>query len=224
MATPQDGWITTNIPGTGYIPGESYTITATGTHSGVGKFGLEVTAEDNSDAKTGTFIVTNSEENKLTNNDQAITHKSGGTTPNGDMKTWTFDWIAPAEGTGDVTFYGAFNAANGNGNTQGDVIYTSATTVEEHTVGVKEFSNLDIEINAYPNPFTDYIKLSVNNNEKDIKRIQFYNQAGSLVKSELGSSNSGSWTIDANDLKSGIYFVVVETTDNTLLKKSVVKL
>ena len=68
-ATAQEGWITSNIPAEGYTPGETYTITATGTHNGVGKFGFEVTAEDNADAKTGTFVITNSDESQLANND-----------------------------------------------------------------------------------------------------------------------------------------------------------
>ncbi len=222
-ATPQDGWITTNIPGDGYTPGETYTITATGTHSGVGKFGFEVTAEDNTDSKTGTFVISNPDENKLTNDDQAVTHKAAGTTPNGDMRTWTFDWIAPAVGTGDVTFYGAFNAANGNGNTMGDVIYTTNSTFMEHTVGVDEMANQDFEVNLYPNPFTDFIKVSVKDNEKQISSIQLFNQSGSLVKS-VTTSNAGEWKIDASDLNSGMYFVVLESFDNSSISKSVIKL
>lgn len=66
-ATMQEGWITSTIPSEGYVPGENYTITATGTHAGVVKFGFEVTSEDMNDAKMGTLIVTNSTENKLTN-------------------------------------------------------------------------------------------------------------------------------------------------------------
>ncbi|MBI4892908.1 MAG: TIGR03118 family protein [Acidobacteria bacterium] len=51
-----------------------------------------------------------------------------GTTGGND---WEFDWTAPAAGSGAVTFYVAGNAANGNGNNQGDYIYTSNLSVEE---------------------------------------------------------------------------------------------
>ena len=128
-ATPQSGWITSTIPVEGYEPGQTYSITATGTHAGVGKFGFELTSEDMAANKVGTLTVTNTVENQLVNGNNSITHKSAGTTPNGDTKSWTFDWTAPAAGTGDVTFYSAFNAANGNGNNQGDVIYTSTLAV-----------------------------------------------------------------------------------------------
>ncbi len=133
-ATPQDGWITSTIPVEGYEPGQTYSITATGTHDGVVKFGFELTAEDMNADKTGALIVTNASQNQLVNGNNSITHSAGGTAPSGNTKSWTFDWTAPAEGTGDVTFYGAFNAANGNGNNQGDVIYTSTLSVPEATV------------------------------------------------------------------------------------------
>jgi len=134
--TPQSasGWITTNIPAMGYTPGQTYTITVTGTHSGVGKFGFETTAESSGGSKKGTFIITDAVQTQLTNSNHAVTHTSAGTTPSGNSKTWTFDWTAPAAGTGNITFYAAFNAANGNGNNQGDVIYLTSTSVSEEVV------------------------------------------------------------------------------------------
>ncbi len=132
--TPQSatGWITSDIPAEGYTAGETYTITATGMHSGVVKFGFESTSEDNSGNKKGEIVITDAAQTKLTNNNSAVTHTPTGTTPDGDSKTWTFDWTAPDAGSGDITFYGAFNAANGNGNNQGDVIYLTSTTVMEN--------------------------------------------------------------------------------------------
>lgn len=223
-ANAVEGWITSDIPATGYMPGETYTITATGSHEGVDKFGFEVTAEDNTDEKTGTFMITNADENKLTNDNSAVTHQPGGTTPSGDMRTWTFDWTAPAESTGDITFYGAFNATNGNGGTSGDVVYTSDYTVMEHAVGVNEIGQENIEVSLYPNPFTDYIRVSMKDDKKQVSSIQLFNQAGSMVRQITVSSNSNEWRLNANDLNAGMYFVVIETTDNTKVSKSIIKL
>lgn len=219
-----EGWITSDIPATGYMPGETYTITATGSHAAVVKFGFEVTAEDNTDAKTGTFIITNSAENILTNNDAAVTHHSDGTNPTADMRTWAFDWTAPAESTGDVTFYGAFNATNGNNATSGDVVYTSSYAVMEHAVGVNELGQQELEVNLYPNPFTDYIRVSMTDKENQVSSIQLFNQAGSMVKQINVSSNSNEWRMDVNELNAGLYFVVLETKDNTKVSKSIIKL
>lgn len=223
-ASPVESWITSDIPATGYMPGETYTITATGTHGGVNKFGFEVTAEDNSDAKVGTFIITNSVENKLTNDDNAVTHLPEGTTPMDDSKSWTFDWTAPAESTGDVTFYGAFNAANGNGANSGDVIYTTNYNVMEHAVGVNEIGQQEFEVSLYPNPFTDYIRVSMKDEKIQISSIQLFNQAGSMVKQITASSNSNELLIDASELNAGIYFMVLEASDKTSVSKSIIKL
>lgn len=95
-------WITSTIPQTGYIPGETYTITTTGVYSGVAKFGFELTAEDGY-SKVGSFTITNAAGTKLTNSNNAVTHTSAGSTPSGDETSWSFDWTAPSEGTGDVT-------------------------------------------------------------------------------------------------------------------------
>lgn len=131
VATTQTGWITSNIPAEGYTPGQTYVITATGTHNGVVKFGFEATAENATGVKIGTLAITNTTETKLANGNHSVTHKNGGTTPSGNTKSWSFNWTAPATGTGTVGFYSAFNAANGNGNTSGDVIYKSSLTVPE---------------------------------------------------------------------------------------------
>jgi uncharacterized protein (TIGR03118 family) len=53
-----------------------------------------------------------------------------GTTGGADFE---FDWTAPPAGSGPVTFYVAGNAANNNGNNQGDSIYTSSLSIKEST-------------------------------------------------------------------------------------------
>ena len=62
--------ITTDIPSSGYIPNQVYTITAEVSQTGISKFGFEITAEEANfgSAKTGSFLVTNSTETKFVNN------------------------------------------------------------------------------------------------------------------------------------------------------------
>ena len=67
-----------------------------------------------------------------TNPIQIMMHTVEGTrigTPNG--VDFEFDWVAPTAGSGQVTFYAAGNAANGNGTNQGDHIYTTNLSVDE---------------------------------------------------------------------------------------------
>lgn len=124
----QSGWITSNIPSEGYTAGETYLITATGTHSGVVKFGFELTAEDSFGSKSGTLSLAEPTRTKFTNANKAVTHTAAGNTPNGSSNTWTINWTAPDPAPTMVKFNAAFNAANGNGNNTGDQIYTSLTS------------------------------------------------------------------------------------------------
>lgn len=220
-ATPVDGWITSNIPVDGYEPGETYTITAMGSHDGVVKFGFEVTSEDNEAQKVGTIVVTNNSENQLTSSSNAITHTSSGTAPTGNSKTWMFDWVAPSEGTGDVTFYGAFNAANGNGNNSGDVIYTSSMMVTEaspSTTGLAE-NRLAEMISVYPNPASDQINLSEISNEFAISQVRIFDMSGSLMKETNNTSR-----IDISSLNAGMYHVIVNLDNNQTVTKRIIKL
>ena len=62
-----------------------------------------------------------------------ITHNAGSIfSP--DSNSWTFEWIAPSQGTGEITFYASMNAANGDGTTFGDIIYHSTMTILEDTL------------------------------------------------------------------------------------------
>lgn len=122
--------INSNIPSSGYVPGQIYTITASISLIGITKFGFELTSEDNSNNKTGTILVTNSIETQLANNSAAITHTASGNT-GVNSKIWSFDWQAPATGTGSVEFFGSFVAANNNSNNNGDQVSTSSFSVSE---------------------------------------------------------------------------------------------
>ena len=99
-AVTQAGLITSTIPTAGYTPGSTYTITATST--GAGDKGFQISPQNISGTLLGSLISgTGSQIVGI----KYITHTIPKTTT---TATWTFQWIAPAAGTGSVTFYGAF--------------------------------------------------------------------------------------------------------------------
>ena len=122
--------ITSNIPSNGYIPGNTYTITANLNASG--PLGFEITCEENtSNTKTGTLFNTDPITTQLVNNGNAITH----TTAGNSLNTWSFDWEAPSIGTGDITFYGAFIVAGYPiGSNTGDYLTLSTLSISEYTI------------------------------------------------------------------------------------------
>ena len=214
-ANPVDGWITSNIPVEGYTPGNTYTITATGTHDGVVKFGFELTAES-SDSKIGTFAITEPGRTKLTGANNAVTHTSGGTTPSGNTNLWSVDWTAPADGAGDITFYAAFNAANGNGANTGDIIYTSSQTYSEFHVGIAD-NQLKDQLSVYPNPATAYVNVDLPAKSE----LRILNMTGQEVMYRRNTSTSE--RIELSNLSNGVYFIQVSNNNNLatirLLKK-----
>lgn len=129
--TNVNGWITSNIPGTGYVGGTTYTITATATYAGKVKFGFEVSPQDANGVQKGTCVVTDATHTQLSGSSKYITHTLTGTSGTTGSHTWTFNWVAPAQGSGTVAFYGAFNCSNNNGSSAGDLIYLSNLTVPE---------------------------------------------------------------------------------------------
>jgi|GEM_PF-419023 len=122
--------LTTDIPGTGYIPDSVYTITLAQSVSGIGKWGFQITclaASNNSMA--GSFTITNSTRTqKVTaSSKEYVTHTSSGTSGSGS-NSWSFSWKAPSSNLGDVKFYATTNAANGNNMTSGDQIFAKNWT------------------------------------------------------------------------------------------------
>src|SRR6185369_7491799 len=129
------GHLTITAPQT-YVPGQTYQITVTHTNSDPTRlrWGFELTALDTSDEKAGELqninpLLTQIIQGGPGGNRQYIEHTAGGTFINQTGgASWTFNWTAPPTDVGVVTFYGAGNQANNDGNTSGDYIYKTFVT------------------------------------------------------------------------------------------------
>ena len=91
--TNATGWITSNIPPTGYLSGNTYTITATATFTGLIRFGFEISPQKPSNGiLAGTIVITDAINTRLagSNNPKYITHDSTGTNASSTpgSKTW----------------------------------------------------------------------------------------------------------------------------------------
>ena len=122
--TFQQGMITSNVPECGYTPGETYTITLTVSSAGKNEFGFSVSPQLDGGATAGSMISTTG--TQLNGSGRYLTHTAAGTTESSpNTRVWTFSWIAPPAGSGNVTFYAAFNASNNNNGSSGDLIFNS---------------------------------------------------------------------------------------------------
>lgn len=202
--TPQQvsGWISADIPTEGYLPGQAYTVTLTATDASALRFGFELTAENSDGDKIGTFTITNETETQLVNSNNAVTHTNQGFTPSDNSKSWSFEWTAPEDPEASIFFYAAVNAADGNGNTAGDLIYL---THEEYNVNTTSVDlNAGNKFNIYPNPSQNNINISLS--EIDLNtEIKVYNSSGQLIL--VTKAESLVTNIDVSAFSKGVYYV-----------------
>lgn len=217
-ASSQAGLITSTIPMTGYVPGQTYTITGSITTSGKTKFGFQVSPQNASGDLKGTMTVTNSTNTQLISSGKYITHKFSGTNFSSGTATWSFDWTAPAAGSGDVTFYGSFNSTNSSSTTTGDIISLSSLTVSEDlTTGIADMGEELNVISVYPNPVTDKIFVKNTADANAVMDVSILDVNGKVVKQSGNLQNNQA--IDLTELANGYYMVRIETSEGTLIKR-----
>ena len=213
-------WISSNIPVGGYAPGATYTFTLAGTHTGVAKFGFEITAENAAKAKMGVFTITNTTETQYTNMMHAVTHTGNGITPSNNSKSWSFDWTAPVTGSGSVIFYASLNAANGDNATSGDVIYnTNYTYTEDLSIGINN-KNQNNSFSIFPNPSTDILNIQlISTNSFEIRVLDMI---GKQMMTEIVRFGTEVYKLDISTLPKGVYVVQLKS-ENELFTKQFIK-
>ncbi len=220
-ATTTPGQITSNIPLAGYMPGNTYTITATVTQASRIKFGFEISPQSSTGALLGTIIATNPTETQIIGLGKWITHRAAGTAGSGS-RTWTFDWTAPPINSGTVTFYGAFNATNNSSSTSGDIIKLSTMVIpQDPSAGIFDPDLLAMELSLYPNPVSDKINLQVQL-PSDGALVSIQDLSGRKVKEENFTalvSGNNQFVVDAAELDPGIYFLTVHSGQSSVTRK-----
>lgn len=120
----------TNFTGGGYIPDSTYTFTLSHVESGISTFGFQLTVLDSQYKAAGTFNNTNNRTQTSSgsvggNTRYYVNHTNTGSSRVAtDSTAWSFQWKAPSKNLGSLTLYVSVNAANSNGGSSGDRIYT----------------------------------------------------------------------------------------------------
>lgn len=209
----KDNWVTSNIPETGYKPNTTYTILISAEDATAAKIGFELTAE-NATSKVGTFKITNTSTTTLTNGNKAVTHKDAGNIPSQGIVVWNVDWTSPATPAGDVTFYAAFNAANGNRSTSGDRIFTSTYTAKQDQTSTSVDKKSSVGNVVYPNPSYGFVVVQ---SENELETISVFDMQGRQIKTEKTGGNKTK--IDLSGLKNGNYLIKALTSKGEFVKK-----
>jgi hypothetical protein len=215
-STQVTNYITTNVPADGYVPGTTYNITVTVPGTNGDRKGFEVSPQNTAGTILGT-VTPGSGSKAASGAAGYITHS---TAVSSSPATWTFTWTAPAAGTGQVTFYGAFVAGFSN-------VSHSSTVVQESHVGINDLK-AEMGFIAYPNPVQNKLTLSYNLKQMEHLSISLFDVTGKLVMPLLNEVQNAGTHSSSFDLRgkvsSGIYFIAINKSgENKILSKIVVR-
>ncbi|MBI1287385.1 MAG: T9SS type A sorting domain-containing protein [Flavobacteriales bacterium] len=209
----------TGIPTTGYVAEQTYNMTITMSNGG-SIFGFSLSPQTQQGALVGTLTASMSG-TTLNGGSKYLTQLITGTFGSGGTKTYTFDWTAPQAGTGDVTFYGSFNFANGNGSSSGDVILPQTFTFSESSVGISE-AQLEA-LSVYPNPVVDEIHVAAKDVDEEIMITLYDVQGRKVIEEKHKGVADIKIDVRAKSLNTGVYLMRLEAGGNTTVKKLMVK-
>lgn len=209
--TTVSGWITSDVPASGYTPGTTYTITASSV--GSGRKGFEISPQSLSGTMLGSLSAGSGNQVVGT---KYVTH----TVPlNGTSATWTFSWTAPSAGTGPVTFYGAFAVSQASTN-------LSTLIIQEKTTSSIENPLNDVVFRVFPNPVMDMVSASFYIQNEENITLSIYDVTGKKILTifnEILPAGSTQKSFDLrNLLPSGIYFVTLSNGSTINISKKIV--
>jgi hypothetical protein len=209
-----------------YTPGQIYNL-GFALNSSSGRYGFQIVPLKADSTMAGSFTVSSASTTEIhtlgvqgtATYKQYMGHKSANTT-----KNWVFKWTAPAAGSGNVTFYYAYNLANADGQaTSADVIHNGSVTITEGAgTGIADISTKVADLNIFPNPITNNFGLSFNLIEANQVAAQLYTLDGKLAKELINEKMSGgafNQQFDIAEFPAGIYLVKINVGDASVSKK-----
>lgn len=132
--------------------------------------------------------------------------------------TWPNPSPIPADYAGEITAMKTWILSR--------VAWMDANIPGTCTVGINEISDFEQSFFAYPNPFTNSIKLSFYLPENEKASIRITDMLGRVVYEEQGKThqkgdNTIEINLDAQSIEKGIYFISYTSNGNTVSKKIV---
>lgn len=213
-----------------YVPSTTYTITVSAQADGFSKYGFACEILDDNNSSVGTMQTIAGAGVKFLNAGNGRRNAVHSTAKSAATANFSFRWVAPDEGSGNVTFYASANAVNGNGQTTGDFPITPVSmSIFEGAPplidGINENSIFVSQVSVYPNPITGFATLSYSLQKSGEVAIELIEMNGKLVKQlfkEKQQPDEHSKILDLQTIPAGIYFIKVSFNNQKIAQKMVV--
>lgn len=197
-----------------YLPGNSYTLTVTVTDGAQSRFGFEITSLDGTNTQAGSFAeITGGSDLSFPvsgNGRLYASHHNAST-----INVWNINWTAPITDVGQVTFYAAGNAANGNETSTGDFIYTTTLQVQpDNGIGIADLLLQPDETFVLQNPVSGNINVQYETASTDHSLIRLFSLNGQLVKVLFeGTEGKGNHTHSfmPGEVPAGLYLIQLKS-------------
>ena len=206
-----------NEGATNYVANEVYPMTVSLSNlQEEAKNGFQIVALDSLDNNIGSWELTNETTTQIRAGNSLsdrnyVTHTRDGVA----QTSWDFNWQAPDDLGGAVTFYLSVNDSNNNGGRTGDAIYISSLSIEEEmSTSVQDF--ISESINIFPNPTSGLISIATPT--IPILEVALMNSTGQILLTQSNPTQ-----LDISNYPSGIYFLSLTTPSGNGIKKILLK-
>jgi hypothetical protein len=209
----------------GYVAGTTYTVNVTVAQSGVSLFGFDFEALTNATTNGGTLAVVCTDTKTLASSSRTDVVHTGTGNATADSHTFSFVWTAPTTGTSTVTFYASGNAADGDGSTSGDYIYTTSLPISNVT-SVEENVEANFNLSVFPNPVSDNVNVKFTLMETSDITIDLMDINGNKIAniiSENGMKGDINKTFNVSSYSKGVYFLQIKNEKASSIKKLIIK-
>ena len=117
-----------------------------------------------------------------------------------------------------LAFVGLSNGGNG--------IFIDSIFIGDNSSTIQEYSENTSHFINYPNPFNKFTNISFNNKTTGHVKLTVYDIYGKKIKeltNNIISKGYHTFQFNTNDIPSGIYYIILNTTEGKFVKKAVKK-
>lgn len=216
-----DGSTEINVGGPGntrYEAGETYSVDVVIVDPNAVRFGFQAVVLDASENSVGTLVPADDSKTQTTSGLDFIFHDPAQNAT--ENYTYSFQWEAPDEDAGPVTFYATGNGSNGANGPNGDYVYSAQLALTfDPGVNVSVAEVAEGGFAVWPNPTSDRVSVEWSGGRS--ARLELFSITGRQVGN--WTAEGGRHELNVGDLPAGLYWLHFNDGRQTITEKLIVR-